>query len=105
MRGDVYKLRPPKDARGHEQTGGRYAVIVQSDGLPLSTCVIAPTSTGRRPASFRPEVEINGTTTWVLAEQLTVIDLQLRLGEFAGRLTTGELQELDVALQVVLGLD
>lgn len=63
------------------------------------------TATGRRPASFRPEVEINGTTTWVLAEQLTVIDPQLRLGEFAGRLTTGELQELDVALQVVLGLD
>lgn len=79
MRGDVYTLRAPKDARGHEQTGGRYA--------------------------FRPEVEINGTTTRVLAEQLTVIDPQLRLGELAGRLTTGELQELDVALQVVLGLD
>lgn len=37
VRGDVYRLRAPKDARGHEQSGSRYAVVVQSDDLPLST--------------------------------------------------------------------
>jgi len=79
--------------------------MVQSDDLPLSTCLIAPTSTGRRPASFRPEIEVNGIKTLVLAEQLTVIDPQTRLGEFAGRLDLSELQALDAALLVVLALD
>ncbi|HZI96220.1 MAG TPA: type II toxin-antitoxin system PemK/MazF family toxin [Actinomycetales bacterium] len=105
MRGDLYRLKAPKDALGHEQAGGRYAVMVQSDDLPLSTCLIAPTSTGRRPASFRPEIEVNGIKTLVLAEQLTVIDPQTRLGEFAGRLDLSELQALDAALLVVLALD
>lgn len=105
MRGDLYRLRAPKDVRGHEQGGGRYAVVVQSDDLPLSTCLIAPTSTGRRSASFRPEIEINGVKTRVMAEQLTVVDPQARLGEFAGRLDNSELQALNDALQVVLALD
>lgn len=105
VRGDVYRIRAPKDARGHEQAGRRYAVVVQSDDLPLSTWLVAPTSTGRREASFRPEIEIDGESTRVMVEQLTVIDPEVRLGEFAGRLGTAELQALDAALLAVLGLD
>ena len=105
MRGDLYRLKAPEDARGHEQTGGRYAVVVQSDDLPLSTWIIAPTSTGRRAASFRPEITIAGTTTRVLVEQLTVVDPQQRLGEFAGRLSSDELRAVDEALLAVLALD
>lgn len=105
MRGDVYRLKAPKDARGHEQAGTRYAVVVQSDDVPLSTWIIAPTSTGRRAASFRPEIEIGGTTTRVLVEQLTAIDPQSRLGEFAGRLDAVEMRAVDAALQAVLALD
>ena len=33
MRGDVHLLRAPWDARGHEQRGPRYAVVLQSDYL------------------------------------------------------------------------
>ncbi|MGB3284559.1 type II toxin-antitoxin system PemK/MazF family toxin [Mycolicibacter algericus] len=105
MRGDLYRLKAPTDARGHEQAGGCYAVVVQSDDLPLSTWIIAPTSTGRRAASFRPEVDIAGTKTRVMVEQLTVIDPQRRLGEFVGRLTGSELAAIDTALVAVLGLD
>lgn len=105
MRGDLYRLKAPKDVRGHEQSGPRYAVIVQSDDLALSTCLVAPTSTGRRPASFRPEIEIDGAPTRVLVEQLTAIDPQSRLGEFAGRLDGSELRALNAALEVVLALD
>jgi mRNA interferase MazF len=105
VRGDLYRLRAPKDVRGHEQAGARYAVVVQSDDLPLSTWIIAPTSTGRRAASFRPEIEINGAKTRVMVEQLTVIDPQHRLGEFVGRLGTIELQAVDAALRAVLALD
>ena len=105
MRGDLYRLKAPKDVRGHAQAGAPYAVVVQSDDLPLSTWIIAPTSTGRRAASFRPEIEINGAKTRVMVEQLTVIDPQARLGEFAGRLEPSKLQAVDSALQAVLGLD
>lgn len=101
----MYRLKAPRDARGHEQSGPRYAVVVQSDDLPLSTWIIAPTSSGRRAASFRPEIEIDGTNTRVLVEQLTVIDPQVRLGEFAGRLDSSELQAVNAALQAVLALD
>lgn len=86
VRGDLYRLKAPGDVRGHEQAGARYAVVVQSDDLPLSTWIVAPTSTGRRAASFRPEIEIDGTKTRVMVEQLTVVDPQTRLGTFAGRL-------------------
>jgi mRNA interferase MazF len=105
VRGDLYRLKAPKDARGHEQARARYAVVVQSDDLPLSTWIIAPTSTGRRAASFRPEIEIDGTKTRVMIEQLTVVDPQVRLGEFAGRLDTSDMRAIDDALLAVLALD
>lgn len=105
MRGELYRLRAPKGVRGHEQAGPCYAVVVQSDDLPLSTWIVAPTSTGRRAASFRPEIEIGGTKTRVMVEQLTVIDPQHRLGEFVGRLDTIEMQAVDTALRAVLALD
>ena len=104
VRGDVYVLKAPRDARGHEQRGNRYAVVVQSDLLPLSTWLVAPTSTGARDASFRPEIEIDGKTTRVLVEQTAAVDPE-RLGQRIGRLGVREMSEVDAALLVVLGLD
>lgn len=103
MRGEVYRLRAPKDVRGHEQSGARYAVVVQSDQLPLSTWLVAPTSTSARAATFRPEVEVAGRTTRVLAEQVAAVDPQ-RLGDSVGYLTHEELRRVDAALRVVLEL-
>lgn len=82
----------------------RYAVVVQSDDLLLSTWLVAPTSTGRAPASFRPEVEIDGVRTRILVEQTAVVDPEVRLGDFAGRLSAAELAAVDDALRVVLSL-
>lgn len=98
-------MRAPKEVRGHEQAGARYVVVVQSDDLPLSTWIVAPTSTGRRGASFRPEIDIDGVKTRVMVEQLTVVDPETRLGDFAGRLDADEMSAVDQALLVTLGLD
>ncbi|UOY03372.1 type II toxin-antitoxin system PemK/MazF family toxin [Blastococcus sp. PRF04-17] len=103
MRGEVHRLRTPRGARGHEQAGVRYAVVVQSDLLPLSTWLVAPTSTSARTATFRPEVSIEGRPTRVLAEQTSAVDPQ-RLGEVVGRLSFDELRQVDAALRLVLGL-
>ncbi len=103
MRGDVFELKAPRDARGHEQRGNRYAVVVQSDNLPLSTWLVAPTSTSARPTGFRPEVEIDEKTTLVLVEQTAAVDPG-RLGRQVGHLTFSEMADVDQALKVVLQL-
>jgi mRNA interferase MazF len=105
MRGDIYRLRVPSHAKRHEQRGERYAIIVQSDDLPLSTVLAAPTSTSCAPASFRPEIRIEDVATRVMVEQTAAVDVESRLGALAGRLTAGELQLVDMALLTVLGLD
>jgi len=77
--------------------------VVQSDSLPLSTWLVAPTSTSARQASFRPEIVVDGDITRVLAEQTAAVDPE-RLGEHAGHLTFDELRQVDAALRVVLEL-
>lgn len=103
-RGDVFDLRIPKGV-GHEQYRKRYGVIVQSDALlPRSVVLIAPTSANARPASFRPKVEIEGTETKVLVEQMGAVDVG-RLGNIAGHLSTEEQWGVDTAILTVLGLN
>lgn len=104
VRGELFRLPAPKGVRGREQRGARYAVVVQADELMgLSTTLVAPTSTGARPATFRPTIDIDGTETRVLVEQTTVVDPQ-RLGRSAGRLDATELRAVDDALELILGL-
>jgi mRNA interferase MazF len=104
VRGEVFRLPSPRGARGREQRGARYAVIVQADEfLDLSTVLVAPTSTSVRPASFRPTITLDGQETSVLVEQTTVVDPQ-RLGRSAGRLEATELRAVDGVLMLILGL-
>ena len=103
MRGEVYRLLALWDTQGDEQERSRYAVVVQSDGFPLSTWLVAPTSTSARPASFRPKVQIHGRTTRVLTEQTAAVD-PIRLGATAGHLTFDELRHIDAALRLVLSV-
>ncbi|MHB8650946.1 MAG: type II toxin-antitoxin system PemK/MazF family toxin [Gaiellaceae bacterium] len=104
VRGEVFHLPHPRDARGHEQRFARYAVVVQADEfIHLSTVLVAPTSTSARPASFRPVIVLGGGETRVLVEQTTVVDPE-RLGPSAGRLAATELRAVDDALALVLGL-
>lgn len=103
MRGEVFQLRAPRGSRGHEQSGSRYAVVIQSDQLPLSTWLVAPTSTSARATSFRPEVEIGGVNTRVLAEQAAAVDPG-RLGASVGFLSIDEMRRVDAALRIVLDL-
>lgn len=104
QRGEIFRLRAPRGVRGHEQAGRRYGVVLQAEELlALSTVIIAPTSTQALPASFRPEVEIEGARTRVLVEQIGAVDPS-RLGESQGLLAREELNDVDRALAIVLGL-
>jgi mRNA interferase MazF len=104
VRGEVFRLPALRGARGHEQRGARYAVVVQGDQLlGLSTVLVSPTSASARPATFRPTITLDGETTRVLVEQTTVVD-RTRLGSSAGRLAASEMRAVDEALTLVLGL-
>ena len=103
VRGEVFRLPAPRSARGREQRGARYAVVVQADEfLHLSTTIVAPTSTSARPATFRPVISVGGEDTRVLVEQITVVDPR-RLGRSAGGLEVSELLAVDEALALILG--
>jgi mRNA interferase MazF len=103
QRGDIYELRPPRGI-GPEQQGRRFGVIVQADALlPRSVVLVAPTSRSARPASFRPELLIEGETTRVLVEQLGSVDVN-RLGASVGHASPEEIWGIDESLMTVLGL-
>jgi mRNA interferase MazF len=102
-RGCVCEVRLARTT-GREQSGRRYAVIVQSDDLwLLNTVVVVPTSTSARAATFRPEIVVDGRRTRVLCEQIRTVDAQ-RLGESFGMLSAAELSSVDDALELVLEL-
>jgi len=103
-RGDIYELRLPKGV-GHDQRGHRLGVVVQTDALlPRSVVLVAPTSASARPASFRPELDVDGRRTRVLVEQVGAVAVD-RLGNHVGRVTIEQQWQIDAALLTVLGLD
>jgi mRNA interferase MazF len=104
MRGDVYETRDNPHAKGHEQQGRRYAVILQSDTLPISTVIAAPTSASARDSSYRPEIQLMGRRTKVLIEQMRCVDPEQRLGRKVGKISFDELAGIDRAVKLVLGL-
>lgn len=53
---------------------------------------------------IHPTIGFLGQQARVLVEQTTAVDPQ-RLGEFAGRLSRGELLEVNVALRAILDLE
>ena len=102
-RGEVRPLRLPKGT-GHEQRGRRYGVVVQADALlPRSMVLAAPTSRRARPATFRPEIAVEGTSTRVLVEQMGAVHIS-RLREPVAQLTATEQWAIDTALLTVLDL-
>lgn len=104
VRGEVVRLTPPRRVRGHEQQGGRPGVVIQADELlDLSTVLVAPTSRSAVAATFRPTIDLAGTETRVLTDQLRVVDVRA-VKDSMGHLSHGEMAALDDALALVLGL-
>jgi len=103
-RGDVFTLKSDRTAKGHEQRGHRFAVILQADSLLLSSVVVAPTSTKTLAASFRPQITIEGRETCVLVEQMSAIDPEVRLGRKVTHLSFADMHRIGRACAVLLDL-
>ena len=104
VRGEVFRIKAPRDSLGSEQKGERFAVVVQSDLVTAgSTVIVVPTSQSAVDAPFRPVVEIKGQATKLLTDKMRASAVQ-RLGKSVGRLNLDELIDLDSALKMVLAL-
>lgn len=103
MRGDIRRLHSDRRAKGREQQGARYAVVLQADYLPLSTVIVAPTSTSGVGASIWPRIDVGGTETYVLVEQLMAVD-PTRLGDVVGQVSPAEGELINDRLRDVLDL-
>jgi mRNA interferase MazF len=104
VRGDIHHLRAARGTRGSAQRGARYAVVVQSDDLLLSTVLVVPTSRSAPPRIFRPTITIGDESTQVLTEQTAAVAPE-RLGAIVGHLSLDEMQQIDAALRLTLALD
>jgi mRNA interferase MazF len=77
--------------------------VLRAGYLPLATTIVAPTTTSGAGAAIWPKVSIDGTTTFVLVEQLMAVDFS-RLGDVVGRVSPAEQELIDERLRDVLDL-
>ncbi|WP_272727802.1 type II toxin-antitoxin system PemK/MazF family toxin [Cellulomonas fimi] len=105
IRGAVYRVDLGA-ARGHEQGGRRYGVVLApATGVAWSVVVVVPTSTRAQPARFRPQLELAGQPTVLLVDQLRAVDVDHVHGDPVDHLGPDELAELEHTVSRYLGLD
>lgn len=103
-RGDIYSIVLPQNA-GHEISGKRFAVILQSDAfLPRSVVIIAPTSQSARPIVLRPQIEIGDDVTRVVLDQVRAVSID-RLNDRVGSIEIHEQWAIDDAIRALFGLN
>lgn len=103
IRGAVYRV-DLSGARGHEQRGRRYGIVVSPSDSPLSVATIVPTSTSAQPSLTRPRLEIAGRETRALVDQIRTLDVDYIHGDPVDNLARDELAEVEYAMAHYLGL-
>jgi len=103
IRDAVYRV-DLSGARGHEQRGRRYGVVLSPSDSKLSVVTVVPTSTSAAAAITRPLLEIAGRPTRVLIDQIRTVDIDYVHGEPVDYLTRDALAEIEHALAHYLGL-
>lgn len=99
VRGDIYLVNLDPTI-GSEIQKTRPCVIVSPPEIHnyLRTALIAPMTTGSRPAPFRISVDFQGKNGLILAEQIRTVDKQ-RLVKKVGELEPQTLSQLLAVLQ------
>lgn len=104
IRGAVYRVDLGDAKRGHEQRGKRYGLVMSPSSMPWSVATIIPTSTSAQAAVFRPELEIAGSVTRLLVDQIRTVDVAFIHGDPVHFLDRDELAEVEHAVSHYLGL-
>ncbi|WP_369016049.1 type II toxin-antitoxin system PemK/MazF family toxin [Streptomyces sp. B1866] len=104
IRGAVYRVDFGEAKRGHEQRGRRYGLVMSPASMPWTVATVIPTSTSAQPAVFRPELEVAGTLTRLLVDQMRAVDTTYVHGDPVHYLDRAELAEVEHAVRRYLGL-
>jgi mRNA interferase MazF len=104
IRGAIYRVDLGGAKRSHEQRGRRYGLVLSPSDMPWSVVTVIPTSRSAQPAVFRPEVEIAGVVTRLLADQIRTVDVRYVQGDPVYYLDRDELAEVEHAVTRYLGL-
>lgn len=102
IRGAVYRIdlgRP----RGHEQGGRRLGLVMSPSDSVLSVATVIPTSTSAGHSIHRPELDIDGSQTRLLVDQIRSIDTDYIVGDPVGYLTRAQLADVELVLAHYLG--
>lgn len=104
IRGALYRVDLGA-ARGHEQGGHRYGVVLApATAVAWSVVIVVPTSTRAQPARFRPQLELLGQPTVLLVDQMRAVDTDYVDGDPVDYLGPDQLHELEHTVGRYLGL-
>lgn len=106
-RGQIYYIESNHQEIGSEQRAGRPAVIVSNNKNNENSTTVEVVYMTTQPKNGLPThvfIRSSLRPSTVLCEQIYSVSTE-RLGTYIGELTDRELQELDIALSISLGLD
>ena len=106
-RGDIYYIKSTYAEQGHEIRAGRPAVIVSNDRINEFSGIIEVVYMTTKPKTDQPTHVFTRSArepSTILCEQITTVSKD-RVGDYYGTLAENELQILDNALAISLGLD
>lgn len=104
-RGEIYYIQR-RDTVGHEIAKSRPAVIVSNDNLNACLNVVEVvylTTAPKQAYSTHVRINSTGRPSIALCENIDCVDKSL-VGDYCGRCTAQEMEELDEALLCSLGL-
>lgn len=103
-RGDIYFVEKFQTF-GSGQWSGRPAVIVSGDLNSHNSTVVAVylTTQPKRDMPTHVPIQATGIPSTAICEQVHTVDCR-RLGRFCGKCSEAEMQAIDAALRVSLGL-
>ena len=108
-RGDIYYIERSPSCRevGSEQYSGRPAVIVSAEAFNRAGEVYEVVYLTTQPKRDMPtHITVRGTgkPSTALCEQITTVSAE-RLGDWCGRASAAEMQQIDAAMAISLQLD
>ncbi len=106
QRGDIYYINPAEEKNGSEQFQGRPALIVSNDKNNLFSSVVEVvyiTKQFKKDLPTHVKIRLSGKQATVLCEQVDSVSVQY-LGNFMGHLQSNDIDRVNQALKVSLGL-
>ena len=105
-RGEIYYITPSIAATGSEQRAGRPAIIVSNEMCNRNLNVFEVVYLTTQPKKDMPthvQIRSTGMTSTALCEQISSVN-ESRFGSFVGKCTDAEMQMIDLALAISIGI-